>query len=315
MITSRTTPLKDKGVQNSTNAWMHYFNVLDIVFAVPKGYYADLSEAQADLAGTVIHYQLGTPELINLTEQGLTSGELMSFENGTVYNSSDTFHSPNLSFDVVTDRNVQLDAKVDQTEFDAHKADYTAHSDLVLNNKITNGDFSDGTTGWSTLRLDTFTTLSNVATFIANSQFGAIRTASVTVGQIYYGRAIVKSTSNQVRLFIYAVGNESHSGSGNYETLSVRGECVESRVDSGFNIEDIRTSGFDEVYVKNNMLLDLTDIFGAGNEPTKEEMDTLIDLLGWFDGELTLTQKQLANWYLTMIRENRSAIIALGGSI
>jgi lysophospholipase L1-like esterase len=74
-------------------------------------------------ADATIHYELETPELINLTEQGLTSGELMSFENGTVYNSSDTFHSPNLSFDVVTDRNVQLDAKVDQTEFDAHKAE------------------------------------------------------------------------------------------------------------------------------------------------------------------------------------------------
>jgi hypothetical protein len=52
---------------------------------VAKGTYASLAEAQADLVGTKIHYQLATPELINLTEQGLVSGQLLSQPSGTVY--------------------------------------------------------------------------------------------------------------------------------------------------------------------------------------------------------------------------------------
>jgi hypothetical protein len=56
-----------------------------IEILVPKGTYASLAEAQADLAGTVIQYQLATPELINLTEQGLVSGQLLSQPSGTVY--------------------------------------------------------------------------------------------------------------------------------------------------------------------------------------------------------------------------------------
>ena len=71
------------------------------------------------------------------------------------------------------------------------------------------------------------------------------------------------------------------------------------------------------ISLKNLLLVNLTSIFGAGNEPTKEEMDTLVGILGvqYFEGEITLTQKQIMNWQLKMIRQNRNAIIALGGTI
>jgi len=60
-------------------------------------------------ADAKVHYELATPEPINLTEQGLTTGELLSFENGTVYQSSDTFHSQELSFDVPTNLASKID--------------------------------------------------------------------------------------------------------------------------------------------------------------------------------------------------------------
>lgn len=74
-----------------------------IQLLVPKGRYANLTEVQSDLAGTVIHYELVNPQSINLTERGLVEGELESFENGTFYQSSDTFGCPSVSFEVPTD--------------------------------------------------------------------------------------------------------------------------------------------------------------------------------------------------------------------
>ena len=67
----------------------------------------------------------------------------------------------------------------------------------------------------------------------------------------------------------------------------------------------------------NAMIVDLTNVFGAGNEPTKLEMDELMKVVpdGWWDGELTLTQKQFITWQLNLIRKNTNAIIALGGTI
>lgn len=63
----------------------------------------------------------------------------------------------------------------------------------------------------------------------------------------------------------------------------------------------------------NIMLINLTQTFGAGNEPTKEEMDVLILLVpnGYWEGELTLSQKLILNWQLALIRANTLAIASL----
>ena len=72
-----------------------------------------------------------------------------------------------------------------------------------------------------------------------------------------------------------------------------------------------------KIIIDDVLMLDLTEIFGVDNEPTKEEMDTLVNLIpnSWWDGTLKPTQKQLITWLLNLIRENRNAIIALGGTI
>ncbi len=72
-----------------------------------------------------------------------------------------------------------------------------------------------------------------------------------------------------------------------------------------------------KIIIDDVLMLDLTEIFGVDNEPSKEEMDTLVNLIpnSWWDGTLKPTQKQLITWLLNLIRENRNAIIALGGSL
>src|SRR5699024_2820306 len=40
------------------------------------------------------------------------------------------------------------------------------------------------------------------------------------------------------------------------------------------------------VQVSELMAFNLTEIFGSGNEPTQEDMDTLVDFFGYFDGDL-----------------------------
>jgi hypothetical protein len=58
-----------------------YTSGANFTLGVEKGKYASLAEAQADLAGTVIYYQLATPIITPLT----TSGILQAKPNGTVY--------------------------------------------------------------------------------------------------------------------------------------------------------------------------------------------------------------------------------------
>ena len=57
--------------------------------------------------------------------------------------------------------------------------------------------------------------------------------------------------------------------------------------------------------------------FGAGNEPTKEEFELLLSTLGieYFEGEITIPAQKIMQWQLALIRKNKNAIIALGGTI
>ena len=98
-----------------------------LYLTVPKATYANLAAAQAALAGTIVQYQLATPQLINLTEQGLAEGELMAFEDGTVYNGSDTFHSPDMSFTVTSNRAAQIDSLLQSANTQAKQLEAKAN--------------------------------------------------------------------------------------------------------------------------------------------------------------------------------------------
>lgn len=108
IFNSRTVAVAFYNEDTNLNLITNAYSTTLMFVNFAKGTYANLAAAQAALAGTKIHYQLATPQLINLTEQGLVDGELFSFKNGTIYNSSDTFHSPSISFDVPTNHSAQI---------------------------------------------------------------------------------------------------------------------------------------------------------------------------------------------------------------
>ena len=72
-----------------------------------------------------------------------------------------------------------------------------------------------------------------------------------------------------------------------------------------------------DMQMDNFMRINLTETFGAGNEPTEEEMNLLISTLGidYFEGEITIPAQKIMQWQLKLIRKNKNAIIALGGTI
>lgn len=49
------------------------------------------------------------------------------------------------------------------------------------------------------------------------------------------------------------------------------------------------TGGYTEIS-KDAVVINLTKVFGAGNEPTKEQMDILINYTSWFNGKLNINQ-------------------------
>ena len=170
---------------------------------------------------------------------------------------------------------------------------------LLATNLVTNGDFSNGTTGWSS-SVATITNVGNELNLLATETGGRVFQLVTMLANIYYLRAKVKSTSalvgisNQTGTIIKA-----HSGNGSYESLS----AIYTQTNVGaVNVQlvrDNRTSGWDTVYIDDVLLTNLTQIFGAGNEPTKEQMDWLLAQRftnSWFDGTKELaTAKDILN--------------------
>ena len=107
------------------------------------------------------------------------------------------------------------------------------------------------------------------------------------------------------QVLIYGIGYRSTVYTHTTNTIDVA-----SYVYYGANLVD----DFGELLSENRdyIAINLTETFGAGNEPTKEEMDELIKLIPnqWFDGELTLTQKQIMIWTLNVQRLTRELLNA-----
>lgn len=215
-------------------------------------------------------------------------------------------------------------------EFTQHKLDYVEQMNLKLNNLITNGNFSSNIEGgpWNAIGTESILTIiDNVAiatgnTIVNLSGRGLSLSASLNyriytnAGYKYYVSANIKCNNlNDFAFLRLRLSNDIIFNNISNTNFNKYSGVIES-ISTGNTIHSISyiypintdITGF-TMCVDDYLVIDLTTIFGAGNEPTKQEMDLLISLLGgWFDGEITPTQKQLANWYLNRIRLNKQEI-------
>ena len=208
------------------------------------------------------------------------------------------------------------------------KDTFESNADIQLTNLIVNGDFSEGAKGWQQSGyLSNFEVIDGVAktTNFEKDNRGFIQDVSnrVVTGNIYY--ATLRTKVEHVEKFQSFSILSSLVAPGNYMLKKCTNLTDKFDRYSGYGqwgsgghfrvIYIFEEQGEFPAYLDDVLLIDLTKTFGAGNEPTKEEMDVLIDIIGWFDGKITLTQKQQLIWTLNLIRKNRNAITALGGGI
>ena len=198
---------------------------------------------------------------------------------------------------------------------------------VVLKNLIENGDFSDGLNGWSYYNLDaeivngkvkatiTDTNVSPTSSYFGKSGINLYKNNE------YYMRFEIEPTKETLTN-IYINGNWAGGVRFPANELSIYSGVAVSNSTKVSNSPDIRINHRpDENYVigdtytlDNVVMIDLTKTFGAGNEPTKEEMDELIKVTGYIDGEYALNNKEMLIWTLALIRRNKNAIVALGGA-
>lgn len=201
-----------------------------------------------------------------------------------------------------------LGARLDGT--DAQLAEKVQN--FKLKNEVVNGDFANGVNSW---------------TFVSGATNGGITGNEITILNstedakgIY--QQIAHPESEKVYLYFEAYSSENITrisiGTRNITVTSILNTWNKyssiQAIAGGVTRFYARASNFK---LRKPMYIKLTSVFGAGNEPTKEEMDSIVEMIPnqWWDEELSLTQKQIVTWQLNLIRKNTNAIIALGGTI
>lgn len=195
-----------------------------------------------------------------------------------------------------------------------------------IKNEVVNGDFSQGTSNITDVTGGTLSLVDgrprNTGNGVLNRQQLGVNISPTVIGRKYYYRLIVKCSGNPTsfRFHIGTVLQINGSLVANVETIKSEVITATGTTSSAYayvNYADNITQSGKTLDIDNLVIVDLTNLFGAGNEPSKVQMDELMKVIPnqWWGGELTLTQKQFITWQLNLIRKNTNAIIALGGTI
>lgn len=164
----------------------------------------------------------------------------------------------------------------------------------ILVNKVLNGNFADSS-NWSPFA-EGFTVSANETTQTYSSMpYGAGITQSLGFNaiesHIYYACAKVKilniaDVNLSIHIFdsnsVYVTSGGVEPIDANYNMISCYGAGLDGSVDLNV-INSLRYYGSNTLNIKEVVVLDLTEIFGEGNEPTKAYMDTMIGGMAWFE--------------------------------
>ena len=203
---------------------------------------------------------------------------------------------------------------------------------IVIKNLIDNGDFSDGVTGWEFGKLSSDMVVSEgisevKARYVSYSPYYS---TSIDKDKKYFISSQIKNVSlvsSTTPSYALTNGNSllaesQHMGDYFDEIDTEKFSRVSRVVTANNNYTSISLMKFttnlsssQNAYFDDVIFVNLTDTFGSGNEPTKEEMDELIKVTGYIDGEYALNNKDILIWTISLVRNNRNAIISLGGTI
>lgn len=192
-------------------------------------------------------------------------------------------------------------------------------NEFPATNLVSNGNFSNGTTGW-TPQNSTLSAAANTLSIVGNggSPFvtGLTPIGNKIVGHKYYyrvrarvtnavstnlgitGDAVIKFQANPVQNQWYDI-KAVHTATTTYSSLLLQHRYADAATANG-KVAEIQYA----------LVLNLTQIFGAGNEPTETEMDEILAKFpnNWFGGTVgTLKTNKTLDAELRALKVSASA--------
>jgi len=223
--------------------------------------------------------------------------------------------------------------RVATTPLDGNDATSKSYVDFInkkgttLTNLIRNGDFSNGSVGWVSVS-EPITVANNISSMTAIAQYRGMqqsimaKTKEELAGHTLYTRAMMNVYSTEVKLIIGNDGTNqtvvTPSAANKFVPVSGLRKISSAPTIAPFNrAQDYNESGWGLQQTAWWVCIDLTDSFGAGNEPTAAQMDALLAANfenSWFDGTVTLgaTGNIVAGENVTITGELKNRLLGDG---
>lgn len=152
-------------------------------------------------------------------------------------------------------------------------------SGVCLQNLVINGDFRSGVSGWS---ISGATSVVNGELYRNLPSDNGFQDITIVNGHIVYATCIGRVFSGNTQVNAFDKGNFSNGVIvlSTSSTTNVNGSALKTAANGGIRID---TGGY--AYFDNFLVIDLTAAFGAGNEPTKAQVDTIMSNYpnNWFN--------------------------------
>lgn len=188
-------------------------------------------------------------------------------------------------------------------DVDARLEDIEADGALMASNKVMNGDFSNGTTGWIGQQSCTIANVSNELEVTVTGLDPYLEVRQNFAGLIalnkYYIALKIKpkyATTLAVQLGNAMTGagfpNPLIANQWNYCSSIYAPETVPNPYLRIYHATNYNYAINDKIYLDNVVVINLTSAFGAGNEPALAQMDAIMAKFenSWFDGMKNLFQ-------------------------
>ncbi len=139
----------------------------------------------------------------------------------------------------------------------------------------------------------TMSVTDNIMTFLPSFQYGGVlqQVPKPNINDKIYIRCEMKGTTLTRFIFYHKSGIGTYAlptGNNVWQTLSLVTTYPSDGDRAYIDFDDAATNGWVQTQVKNVLYFNLTQMFGAGNEPSKEETDAAVDKFGgWWDSDLT----------------------------
>lgn len=189
-----------------------------------------------------------------------------------------------------------------------------------LVNLTENGNFAEGLVGWTNSRLQSTLSIENDMLKVSyitqvNNLYVGNEIKFEYKDHIYYSIARFNPVNLKGTVRLLHSGAYRHTQTiekqNELQTISAIFNGSGTGNQTEFRAFTTDTKAGDYFYIDYFMMFDLTDIFGAGKEPSKEIMDWIISENGYFE-ELKLKRDDIQQYEINQLRK---AVIALGGTI